>query len=50
MQGSKGNKNWIDLIRDNRHLCKRSRIDGIQATLRGILGGKQASEKMSQYE
>jgi len=32
----------IDLIHDTRYLCTRSRIDGIKARLRGILGGKQA--------
>ena len=32
---------WIDLIHDVRHLCTRSRIDGIKAMSRGISGGKQ---------
>ena len=31
----------IDLIHDVRHLCTRSRIDGIKAMSRGISGGKQ---------
>ena len=31
----------IDLIHNARHLCTRSRIDGIKAMLRGISGGKQ---------
>ena len=30
-----------DLIHDARHLCSRSRIDGIKAMSRGISGGKQ---------
>ena len=32
---------WIDLIHHVRHLCTRSRIDGIKAMSRGISGGKQ---------
>ena len=32
---------WIDLIHDVRHLCTRSRINGIKAMSRGISGGKQ---------
>ena len=31
----------IDLIHDTRHLCTRSRIDGIKAMSRGISEGKQ---------
>ena len=31
----------IDLIRDTRHLCTRSRIDWIKAMSRVISGGKQ---------
>ena len=31
----------IDLIHDTRHLCMRSRIDGIKAVSFGISGGKQ---------
>ena len=31
----------IDRIHDVRHLCSRSRIDGIKAMSRGISGGKQ---------
>ena len=31
----------IDLIHDTRHLCTRSKIDGIKAMSRGISGGKQ---------
>ena len=31
----------IDLIHDTRHLCKRSKIDGIKAMSRGISKGKQ---------
>ena len=31
----------IDLIHNARHLCTRSRIDGIKAMSRGISGGKQ---------
>ena len=30
-----------DLIHNARHLCTRSRIDGIKAMSRGISGGKQ---------
>ena len=35
------NVKQIDLIHDTRHLCTRSRIDGIKAMSRGISGGKQ---------
>ena len=31
----------IDLIHDTRHFCTRSRIDGIKAMSRDILGGEQ---------
>ena len=31
----------IDVIHDTRHLCTRSRIDGIKAMSRGISDGKQ---------
>ena len=31
----------VDLIHDTRHLCTRSKIDGIKAMSRGISGGKQ---------
>ena len=31
----------IDLIHDTRHLCTRSRIDGLKPMSRGISGGKQ---------
>ena len=31
----------IDLIHDTRHLCTRSKIDGIKAMSRGISRGKQ---------
>ena len=31
----------IELIHDTRHLCTRSKIDGIKAMSRGISGGKQ---------
>ena len=31
----------IDLIRDTRHLCTRSRIDGLKPMSRCISGGKQ---------
>ena len=31
----------IDLIQVTRHLCTRSRIDGMKAMSRGISGGKQ---------
>ena len=36
-----GIKRTIDLIHDTRHLCTRSKIDGIKAMSRGISGGKQ---------
>ena len=41
----------IDLIHDTRHLCTRSRIDGIKAVLRCISGGKQVikSANMSNH-
>ena len=41
--------NWntiegIDLIHDARHLCTRSRIDGIKAMSHGFSGGKQVTK------
>ena len=41
----------IDLIHDTRHLCTRSRIDGIKAVSRCISGGKQVikSANMSNH-
>ena len=39
-----------DLFEDTRHLCKRSRIDGIKAMSRGISGGKQVIKFANNYE
>ena len=34
----------IDLIHNARHLCRRSRTDGIKAMSRGLSGGKQVKK------
>ena len=40
----------IDLIHDTRHLCTRSRTDGIKAMSRGFSGSKQEKKKLPTEE